>query len=133
MGCGGSSAGTEPNDGPPDLADGSSDCAGCRILLKGIVQPYAPYVVGSHVYLEDWGAGKLLRVPLAGGAPLADDAYDSVFRVSLADPEPKATAYARFEHAMRPLEWQASLTWSVGRWRGRPLHAGERRHSHASS
>jgi hypothetical protein len=133
LGCGDTSQSGE------GALDASQDCARCEYLAKGIVFPYAPHVVGDQVFVEDWGAAKLLKVPLAGGrvdtvfeglkprtfavtrsdlyfvAPDATDrSFAEIWRVPLGGGDPKR--YARY---------RADSDLPLGVYQGTPFLKGE--------
>jgi hypothetical protein len=69
-GCSGS---TETNDDAnagngSSFPDASSDCEGCQYALRGLSRPNRLWVAADHLYVEDWLAAKLIRLPLEGGS-----------------------------------------------------------------
>lgn len=82
--CGGSARDNQPTaPGDKVFPDASVDCSGCRYVYRGLVVPAAIYVDDEAAYVEDHGAGTLLRVPLSGAAPkvLSDGLVSTIFAI----------------------------------------------------
>jgi hypothetical protein len=68
-GCSGSTETRDDADAGTNskFPDASSDCEGCQYVLRGLSRPNRLWVAAAHLYVEDWMAAQLIRVPLEGG------------------------------------------------------------------
>ena len=64
MGCGQSSEGDADEMA---VSDASADCESCQYVLRGLQRPNRLWVAATYLYVEDWSAQALIRLPLAGG------------------------------------------------------------------
>lgn len=68
-GCSGSTEIRDDTDAGTSskFPDASSDCEGCQYVLRGLSRPNRLWVAAAHLYVEDWMAAQLIRLPLEGG------------------------------------------------------------------